>query len=174
MNIKYIFALALCAISFDSIQASQSLTGKKAPIFSGQAVFPDGTIDIFNLKDYTGQNIVVYFYPMDNSPGCTLQAKKFRDEIKKLQNKNIMVVGISGDSVKSHQKFSDKLALPFPLISDSIKKNSIAKKYKTTGFILGKRHTFLINKKGIVFKVFDHVDIKNQVDDIVTAFATQK
>jgi thioredoxin-dependent peroxiredoxin len=148
------------------MQASQNLAGKKAPLFKGEAVFPDGSVDTFELKDYIGQNIVIYFYPMDNSYNCTIQAKKFRDEIKKLENKGIMVVGVSHDSVE--------LALPYPLISDVNKKNSIAKKYKTHGWLFDKRHTFLINKKGIVFKVFDSIDLKNQVDDIVTAFATQK
>lgn len=174
MKLNLLIITICLFISFYSLQASQKLTGKKAPLFSGQAVFPDGSIDTFYLKDYIGQNVVVYFYPMDNSHNCTIQAKKFRDEIKKLENKNIMVVGISHDSVSSHKKFRDKLALPYPLISDVDKKNSIAKKYKTHGLLFDKRHTFLINKKGIIFKVFDHVDLKNQVDDIVAAFAMQK
>ena len=170
MNFKNIFALILIIMPCFYAQASQKLVGKKAPFFTGQAVFPDGTIDDFNLKDYSGKRIVLYFYPMDNSSNCTIQAKKFRDEIGRLQAKNIMVVGVSPDSIESHKKFRDKLALPYPLVSDIDKKNSIAKKYKTNGWIFNKRHTFLINKKGIIFKVFNHVDIKHQVNDILQAF----
>ena len=173
MKFKHIFVLGLSFLSFNCAQASQKLVGKKAPLFKGQAVFPDGTTNYFNCKDFIGKNIVLYFYPMDNSSHCTIQAKKFRDEIGRLEAQNIMVVGISPDSIESHKKFRDKLALPFPLISDTDKKNSISKKYKTNGWLFGKRHTFLINKKGIIFKVFDHVDIKNQVDDILEAFANQ-
>ncbi|MBV8661359.1 MAG: peroxiredoxin [Candidatus Dependentiae bacterium] len=151
------------------MQASQKLVGKPAPVFCNQAVYPDGSVKDFDLKNFIGQNIVLYFYPMDNTPGCTIQAKKFRDEIDRLKAENIMVVGISTDSVQSHKNFQKKLALPYPLIADT-GKNSISKMYKTNGIFFGKRETFLINKKGIIFKVFDHVDIKNQIDDILEAF----
>ncbi len=176
MNVKYMIAL-LIVISFgvayakSKISLSQKLVGKTAPEFHAQAVFSDGTIGEIDLKDYRGKKIVLYFYPMDNSPGCTIQAKKFRDEIGRLHDKNIMVIGVSKDSIKSHTKFQKALSLPFPLISDADGKNSIAKKYKAERFLIGKRITFLIDKDGKIFKVFDHVDIKNQVDDIISAFA---
>jgi len=173
MKIKHALALLL-SLSFNNAQANQKFIGKLAPAFHSQAVFPDGTIGEFKLQDFIGQDIVLYFYPMDNSPGCTIQAKKFRDEISRLQDKKIMVVGISPDSIKSHKKFQEKLALPYPLVSDSSKKCSISKKYNASGFLFGKRITYLINKEGKIFKIFDHVDIKNQVDDILDAFASQK
>lgn len=171
MNSKHILALFLSIFGLGTvdIQASQKLVGKPAPMFCSQAVYPDGSVDDFNLQKHIGHNIVLYFYPKDNSPSCTIQAKKFRDEIGRLKAKGIMVVGISTDSVQSHKKFQKKLALPYPLIADT-GKHPISKMYKANGFFFGKRETVLINKKGIVFKVFDHVDIKNQVDDILEAF----
>ena len=174
MNFKRFFALILIAFGFNSIQARQKLVGKSAPTFSSQAIFPDGTIGEFKLEDYIGQNIVLYFYPMDSSPNCTIQAKIFRDNIGKLQAQKIMVVGISPDSIKSHKKFQEKLALPFPLVSDETKKHPISKKYNATGFLFGKRKTLLINTKGIIFKEFEEVNIQNQIDDILQAFTDQK
>ncbi len=177
MNVKILIGLLLCislsvmAYAKSKTSLSQKLVGKPAPQFKEQAVFPDGTVSDLNLNDYFGQDIVLYFYPMDNSPGCTIQAKKFRDEIGRLKAKNIIVIGVSKDSIKSQKKFQQALALPFPLISDAGGRNSIAKKYKADRFLIGKRTTFLIDQDGIIFKVFDHVDIKNQVDDILEAFA---
>ncbi len=177
MHKKYIFAFLIVA-SFTALYARRNtqLTGKlidkPAPIFSAQAVYPNGTIGELNLKDYVGKNLVIYFYPMDNSPGCTIQAKKFRDEIGRLEKKGITVIGISGDSVRSHKKFQKALALPYPLVSDVGRKVPISKQYKASGFLIGKRITYLVDEDGIIFKIFDKVDIKHQVDDILKAFAT--
>ncbi len=176
MHKKYIFTF-LAVISFTALyarrntQLTQKLIGECAPLFNAQAVYPDGTVGEFNLKDYIGQSLVIYFYPMDNTPGCTIQAKKFRDEIGRLQKKDITVIGISGDSVNSHKKFQKALALPYPLVSDVGRKVPISKQYKASGFLIGKRITYLVDQDGIIFKVFDKVDIKNQVDDILKAFA---
>lgn len=167
-------ALILSSIIFSNVQASQKLIGQPAPIFKSQAVFPDGSVGNLNLEDYKGKNIVLYFYPMDNSPGCTIQAQSFRNEIARLQNKNIMVIGISSDSIQSHLKFQNKLALPYPLASDQYGKNAIAKKYYATGFFFNKRITFLINQDGIIFKIFDNVTIQDQINDILNSFAEQK
>jgi len=177
MKIQYFFAFFVVigsVICSSAYAKNTTFVGKPAPTFKGQAMFPDGSIRELDLKDYKGDNVVVYFYPMNNSSSCTIQAKKFRDEMKKLSEKDIYVIGISTDTIDSHKKFSEKLALPFPLVSDSKYKNAISKKYEATGVLFGKRKTFLINKKGIVFKVFDTVDIKNQVDDIVKSYAQEK
>lgn len=173
MKLKHALTLFL-SLNFNITQTSQKLIEKSAPVFHSQAVSPDGTICEFNLQDYIGQNIVLYFYPMDNTPGCTAQAKKFRDEISRLQDKKIMVVGISPDPIKSHKKFQKSLNLPYLLVSDTNKKFSISKKYNASGFLFGKRITYLINKDGKIFKIFDHVDIQSQIDDILNAFAIQR
>ena len=173
MKFKY-FATFLLFLGFSNVQAKNKLEGKIAPTFSGQAVFPDGSVKKFDLNDYKNQKMVVYFYPMNNSTWCTKQAKVFRDGMKKLQEKGIMVVGISYDSIESHLKFQEKYTLPYPLVADDAKKHPISKMYKVTGFFTSERKTFLINEKGIIFKVFDKIDIKHQVNDILEAFAAQK
>lgn len=167
MKNKYLI-MPLLFLSWLNVQASQKLVGKIAPSFTGKAVFPDGSVQEFDMKNYPHQNMVLYFYPMDNTPGCTKQAKKFRDDIAVLQDNNIMVVGISYDSIASHLAFQKKYMLPYPLLSDS--NHRISKMYKTAGYFSSTRTTFLINQQGIIFKVFDKVDIKNQIHDILDAF----
>ncbi len=173
MKFKY-FTAFLLFIGFTSMQAKNRLEGKLAPIFSGQAVFPDGSVKELNLNDYKNQKMVIYFYPMNNSTWCIKQAKVFKDGMKKLQEKGIMVVGISYDSIESHLKFQKKYALSYPLVADDAKKHPISKMYKVTGFFTSDRKTFLMNEQGVIFKVFDKVDIKHQVNDILDAFAAQK
>lgn len=160
--------------------SASGLVGKKAPMFTAQAVkveadrlyhkFPHIKEFTFDLKDYIGQLLVLYFYPMDNTPGCTKQAKKFRDDIKRLKDVGITVIGISCDSIKSHKKFQAKHKLPFALVSDSRWKRSISKAYLTAGFLYSKRKMFLIDTTGTVVKAFDKVDIQHQIDNILKVF----
>lgn len=156
------------------IHTEKNLVNQPAPLFTAPAVFPDGSTGLFNLSEYQGSNVVLYFYPMDNTPGCTIQAKKFRDDIEKLKNAGIIVIGISCDSIKSHLNFQKKHALPFVLVSDSRLTRSISKAYGAAGFLYSQRKTFLINKNGIVIQQFHKVDIQNQIDDILQSFHQQK
>lgn len=155
------------------------LVGKKAPLFIAQAVFPPKdneskskyVINEFDLKKYIGQyKIVLYFYPMDNTPGCTKEAQKFRDDIELLKEQGIMVVGVSCDSVQSHMKFQHKYALPFILVHDSRWHRAISKMYDAAGFFYSKRKTYLIDKKGVIVHAFEQVDIPSQIDDIIRIF----
>jgi peroxiredoxin Q/BCP len=173
MNLKKCIAIVLYYLSCGYAFSEENFVGKIAPSFEGSAVFPDGRVGLLNLEQYMGQDLVLYFYPKDHTPGCTIQAKKFRDEIGRFDEKNIKVIGVSTDSIESHKAFQSSLALPFPLVSDSNKKNSISEKYEATGIFFGKRKTFLINKHGVIFKEFHHVDIKNQVDDILECFSQE-
>ena len=173
MKFKYLRAFLLF-LGFNCVQAKNKLEGTQAPIFSGQAVFPDGSVKDFDLSKYPHQKMVIYFYPMDNSTWSTLQAKKFKEEIKKLNAQNIMVVGISYDSIQTHVDFQKKYALPYPLVSDDTKGHPISKMYKAKGYFTSQRKTFLVNEKGIIFKAFNKIDINNQVSDILEAFAAQK
>lgn len=172
MNLKKILS-SLCCLNllWSQADASQKLVGKAAPLFTGKAVFPDNSVHDFRLKDYVGHNIVLYFYPMDNTPGCTLQAKTFRDDIAKFQEQKIIVIGVSCDSITSHQAFQKKYNLPFYLISDSRWWRTISKLYGAAGFLYSKRKTFLINKKGNVFKVFENVNMQTQTCEILESFA---
>ena len=96
----------------------RSLEGKKAPAFT----LPDGTGTPVALADLAGKDVVLYFYPKDDTPGCTKEACGFRDDWKTLQKENVVVLGVSADGAASHQKFIAKYKLPFPLLSDPDRK----------------------------------------------------
>lgn len=172
MKLKHILPslLLISHVSFSEVD----LICKPAPLFSAQAVFADGTVKKFNLKDFIGQKLVLYFYPMDNTPGCTKQAQNFRDNIKKLKKDGITLVGISCDSIKSHKKFQKKYDLPYILVSDSRRRKFISKKYGVNTFLMSKRKTFLIDECGNIFKKFDQINIEEQIDEILKAFKKNK
>ena len=121
----------------------------------------DGSIK--KLTDFSGQPLVLYFYPKDDTPGCTTEACNFRDDYSEFIDKGVQIIGISPDSVKSHQKFQSKHELPFSLLSDPDHK--VAEQYGAWGLkkMYGReyegilRTTFLIDKNGRVAKVFEGV-----------------
>lgn len=118
---------------------------------------------ITRLSDFSGQPLVLYFYPKDDTPGCTTEACNFRDDYSEFVDKGVQIIGISPDSVKSHQKFQSKYELPFNLLSDPDHK--VAEQYGAWGLkkMYGRefegilRTTFLIDKNGKVAKVFEGV-----------------
>ncbi len=129
----------------------------------------------FILSDYLGKNIVIYFYPKDNTPGCTTEGEDFRDKYNLFQNKNTVVFGISRDSIKSHENFKEKYDFPFHLISDPdekicnifdvIKEKSMyGKKYMGI-----ERSTFLIDTKGKLVKEWRKVKVKGHVLDVINS-----
>ncbi len=136
--------------------------GDKAPDFTLQA--DDGRE--VSLKDYQGKKVVLYFYPKDDTPGCTREAAEFRDTIKELENENAVIVGVSKDSVESHKKFKEKYGLPFTLLSDPeakvLRLYEVWKKKSLYGReMMGtERTTFLIDEKGIVKKVYRKVKVE--------------
>ncbi len=111
--------------------------------------------NLIKLNDYMGEKIIVYFYPKDNTPGCTIEAKNFRDSIENYAKKGIKIIGVSADSVKSHEKFVSKYKLPFTLLSDSEKK--AAKSFGALEKGRVKRRTWLINENWEIEKVFEKV-----------------
>lgn len=126
-----------------------------------------------SLSDYKGKNIVLYFYPKDNTTGCTTEACDFRDNIQSFHDLNAIILGVSRDSLASHDKFITKLSLPFVLLSDSdetvcklydvIKeKNMYGKKYMGV-----ERSTFLINKEGILIEEFRKVRVKGHIEKVL-------
>jgi peroxiredoxin Q/BCP len=125
---------------------------------------PDQNGKVHQLSYYKGQMIVLYFYPKDDTPGCTKEACGFRDNQKLFKEKNIVILGVSKDSIESHLKFSKKFNLNFPILADVDKK--VLKKYKAWGEkkFLGKtylgtlRKTYLIDKGGNIVKIYDNVD----------------
>lgn len=135
--------------------------GDKLPDFSAKDT--NGTI--FNSKDYVGkQTLVIYFYPKDDTPGCTIQACSFRDSYQDFKDLGAEVIGISSDSVQSHVKFKSKFNLPFILLSDNDKRLrklfGVAKDY--LGLIDG-RTTYVIDKSGIIKLIFDSTNAKNHI-----------
>ena len=143
--------------------------GDKAPDFEG----PTSDGSRLGLKDFLGKkNVVLYFYPKDDTPGCTKEACSFRDNLKSVREIGAEVIGVSLDSVESHKKFADKYNLPFPLISD--KEKRIATAYgvmKDTG-TSASRVTFIIDKSGRIAKVFPKVDVTKHTEEVVGALKT--
>ncbi len=143
--------------------------GKKAPSFSVASA--DGTT--VSLADFAGKTLVVYFYPRDNTPGCTIEAQEFRDAVPALKKLGAVVVGVSKDSIASHCKFRDKYQLSFPLLSDPDGK--MLEAYDAWGekSMYGKkmmgiiRSTVVIDGNGVVIKHFAKVSIKGHVAAVV-------
>ena len=131
------------------------------------------TSGIFQLSDYLGKNIILYFYPRDNTKGCTLEANDFNNSLKTINKYNCIVVGVSKDSIESHQKFKKKNKLKFDLLFDE--KIKVLKKYKAWGLkkFLGKeyygiiRTTVLINEKGKIVKTWSNVRVKDHVKNVI-------
>jgi peroxiredoxin Q/BCP len=140
--------------------------GDPAPDFEGPTA--DGTR--LGLKDFVGKkNVVLYFYPKDDTPGCTKEACSFRDNLQPIRSMRAEIVGVSLDSVESHKKFAAKYRLSFPLISD--KEKRIAEAYgvlRDTGTSTN-RVTFLIDTTGRVAKIFPKVDVTKHTEEIVAA-----
>jgi len=130
-----------------------------------------------SLKDLRGQKVVLYFYPKDDTPGCTKEACSFRDAFSKFKKRGITILGVSPDSEKSHQKFATKYELPFTLLAD--KDHAIADAYGVWGEkkFMGRtymgvhRKTFLIDEKGKLKKIFEKVKPEDHAEEVLEAFA---
>lgn len=144
--------------------------GDKAPAFSGK----DETGKIISLKDFKGKKVVLFFYPKDDTPGCTAEACNLRDNYSLLKKKGYVLIGVSADEEKKHQKFKAKYQLPFPLIADV--NMEIIKTYDVWGekLFMGRlfdgiiRTTFIIDEKGKLEKVITKVDTKNHTEQILS------
>lgn len=148
-------------------------TGMSAPLFS----LPSDSGKSISLKDYAGKTVVLYFYPKDDTPGCTQQSCDLRDSFTRIQAKGAIVLGISKDSVSSHQKFKSKFSLPFPLLSDESGRTLQAYKVWNEKSMYGKkfmgidRTTYLIdvnaNGQGTIRKAYSKVKVAGHVDEIL-------
>jgi len=144
--------------------------GDKAPKFDMETA--DGKV---RLADFKGQNLVLYFYPKDNTPGCTKEAIGFNDSLKAFKKGNTAIVGVSRDSIKGHGNFSDKYDLAFPLGSDAdgdvteaygvwVEKKNYGRTYMGI-----QRSTFLIDKAGKIVKIWRNVRVAGHVEDVLEA-----
>ena len=149
---------------------SQRQEGSTAPDFA----LLDQNGQIHRLRDYAGRWLVLYFYPRDNTPICTQEACRFRDDIGVLGNLNAAVVGISVDAPSSHADFSRKYQLPFPLLSDPRGKTAAAyDSLMNLGLIrFARRHTFIIAPDGLIAARFDKVDPATHVPEVADALKT--
>ncbi len=142
---------------------------------------PDFTVkdqngDDVKLSDFRGNRVVLYFYPRDNTPGCTKEACSLRDEFSTFEEKGIKILGVSTDDEKSHQKFISKYELPFTLLADT--DHAVADAYDSYGEkkFMGKTHngvfrkTFLIDENGKIVKIFDKVKVDEHAAEILAAF----
>jgi peroxiredoxin Q/BCP len=143
--------------------------GDKAPEFTLPS---DGGKDI-SLKDFRGKKVVLYFYPKDDTPGCTKEACSFSENLARVKKKGAVVFGVSADSPASHKKFADKFGLSFPLLSDESK--SVIKAYNVwkEKSMYGKKYmgiertTFIIDEKGSVVHMFEKVKVDGHTDDVL-------
>lgn len=146
--------------------------GDKAPHFTG--VDQNGAT--ISLGDFKSKKVVLYFYPKDDTPGCTAQACNLRDNYTSLIGKGFQVIGVSNDNVKKHKKFEDKYQLPFPLVADEDK--TIVELYGVYGEkkFMGKtymgitRTTFLIDEKGLINNIIEKPDTANQSQQVLDSW----
>lgn len=145
--------------------------GHKAPDFN----LPASNGVNISLKNLKGKDVVVYFYPKDDTPGCTTEACGLRDSFKEIEKLNAVILGVSPDSIKSHEKFIGKFQLPFPLLADEdkkmcrdygvwVEKSMYGKKYMGVA-----RTTFIINKEGRIAKIFEKVKPEGHNQEIISA-----
>ena len=143
--------------------------GDKAPDFEGK----NQNNESVKLSNFIGEKVVLYFYPRDNTPGCTAQACNLKDNFNELSRKGYKIIGVSSDSIKSHKKFEEKYSLPFDLISDEdkaihksygtwIEKSMYGRKYMGTA-----RWTFIIDENGIINDIIEKVKTKEHTNQIL-------
>lgn len=148
---------------------SKAEINQQAPDFN----LPTDSSGTISLSSLRGKNVVLYFYPKDDTPGCTIEAKDFRDLSDKFKQKNTVILGISKDSPKSHDKFKEKFCLPFTLVSDEegktvesynvwIEKSMYGKKYMGI-----ERATFLIDQNGIIKHIWRNVKVDGHANEVL-------
>jgi len=163
-----LLATVLSVLTF-STAAADLVVGSEAPGFS----LSDQGSTVRSLADYRGRWLVLYFYPKDDTPGCTTEACAFRDDFRQLTQMKVALLGISLDSVDSHRAFADKYSLPFPLLSDP--GGEIASRYgalwKLGPIRLARRYTFIIDPAGQVARIYRSVDADEHSQQILDDLA---
>ena len=165
-----VVALLAGIVSMGALAGDQPEVGSKAPAFNLQ----DQNGDWHSLEDFKGQWLAVYFYPKDDTPGCTTEACSFRDNIYAFEAIGANVVGISVDDVDSHKEFSDKYKLPFTLLADEntevSKSYGVLRDYKLMK--IASRQSFIINPDGLVAKHYEKVDPDTHTEQVLADIKT--
>jgi thioredoxin-dependent peroxiredoxin len=163
----YCSVLLIAIIGYRSFAyASNNLQiGSDAPDFA----LNDANGKTHKLSDYRHQYLVLYFYPKNDTPGCTKEACHFRDDMAQLERLGAKIIGVSVDNSQSHKQFAEKYHLPFPLLADT--DGAVAEKYHALTnlllFKIAKRHTFLINPQGKISKIYTSVNVSNHSQQII-------
>ncbi|MBC7756194.1 MAG: peroxiredoxin [Bdellovibrio sp.] len=171
-----VLMIALMGYRSVSMAATTPKIGDKAPDFN----LPNAKGDLVSLNSFKNNWIVLYFYPKDDTPGCTKEACTFRDDWQKLDKLGAKVVGVSVDDGTSHAEFAKKYKLPFPLLSD--KDGAVANQYGALSnfvvFKIAKRYTFLISPDGVLQKTYLSVDTSRHsqqiIDDLMAILQTKR
>ena len=176
MGLKFFLSLAVLLAPITALGGEKEMekleVGKAAPDFTLMA----NNGEKVSLKDFAGKKqVVLYFYPKDDTPGCTKEACSFRDNLKVVEGKGAVILGVSRDSIDSHKKFIDKFQLPFLLLSDD--KEEVCKKYGVIqeksmyGYKVGgiERSTFVIGLDGKIKKIFRNVKVDGHTDEVLKA-----
>ena len=163
-RIRQLLGAALVA-AYSAPQAAELHPGDTAPSFE----LPDQHGKLHRLSDYRGQWLVVYFYPRDDTPGCTTEACEFRDDVAILKRMDVALLGVSTDHAKSHQKFAGKYHLPFALLSDA--RGEVARRYGSLMSMgplkFAKRHTFIIDPDGRIARIYRKVRPREHTDRVI-------
>jgi peroxiredoxin Q/BCP len=170
MTLKLFFYMAVLLLAFFgyrnyAVTSNTLQIGDDAPSFT----LNDAQGQTHYLTDYAGKYLVLYFYPKDDTPGCTKEACHFRDDLTELEKMGAKVVGISVDNSESHASFAKKYHLPFPLLADTDGKVADSYNALTNFYVvkIAKRHTFLINPNGKIAKIYKNVDTSNHSQQII-------
>ena len=160
-----IMSAAALLVGGASALAEQIQMGDPAPDFELQ----DQSGQLHSIEDYRGKWVALYFYPKDDTPGCTTEACEFRDNIYAFKNLNCQILGVSLDDVDSHKEFAEKYSLPFPLLADTAGStaNAYGVKSKYMGMSVAKRQTFLIDPDGNVAKHYAKVDPDTHIQQVL-------
>jgi len=169
LNVESAFSITLILLSlmwpFSTSAENELKVGDVAPDFD----LIDQYKKTHKLADYSGKWVVLYFYPKDDTPGCTTEACNFRDDIFKIHELGAEVLGVSLDSAESHAKFAEKHGLPFSLLSDA--KAEVAEKYGCLTSLgplkYAKRHTFIIGPDGKLAKIYRDVKPKKHIGEVI-------
>jgi thioredoxin-dependent peroxiredoxin len=170
-SLRRLGAIAFLALSCAALPALTNTAipqaGQQAPDFR----LPSQDGSMIGLKDFRGKWVVLYFYPKDNTPGCTIEAHNFQRDLPKYEQQNAVIVGVSVDSTDSHKGFCAKQGLTFKLLSDSEKKvvAEYGSEHTMMGMTMAARNTFLVNPEGQIAKVWTGVDPHNHSQEVLAA-----
>jgi thioredoxin-dependent peroxiredoxin len=171
-----IFALVLSFLSWSNFAApAMALGGKLPPVDAPAPSFtlPTNTGDgKVSLQDYQGKWVVLYFYPKDFTSGCTIEARRFQQDIEQYNQRNAQIIGVSADSVDSHAKFCDSEGLKFPLLADE--GGNVSKQYGSWLGIFSMRHTFIISPKGELKATFTGVNPTTHSKEVLSKLDSLK